>query len=137
MAIINNAKGLIITNGLGGPACCALLTAGFGTGLVCGCKFQVEIVTGGGPYIAAPYFSPIGQKLDQETRLVLIRVVYDNEIRWRKQYIIDKPKADILVEIIGFINAIKDKTSILVQNLKQTTAKVIATFVDKYPDKKD
>jgi len=130
MTIPTHTYSAIITKGLCFPACCALLTANFG--LICGCQIVVvvEEAKGGGPFHIPAYFTPIGQKIDTNTRMVMITVT-TREHQWKKMYVVDRKKAAILIEIIGFINTIKDKTSIAVHGLKQAVRTVTAWFVDK------
>jgi hypothetical protein len=127
MAIINNAKGLIITGGLGGPACCALLTANFS--LVCGCVFRVEVVGGGGYYphhVITPYYTPMRAPA-QDTCLVLVDVKL-GENHWRKSYVVDKGKGDTIVKIIDTINKAKAKFVGMASAITRTAKKVLVYF---------
>jgi hypothetical protein len=108
MALINDAKGLIITGGLGGPACCALLTANFS--LVCGCDFRIVVTGGGGYYphhVVTPYYTPMRAPA-QDTCLVLVDIKL-NEHHWRKSYVVDKGKGDTIITIINTFNKIKSR----------------------------
>lgn len=108
MATINNAKGLIITGGLGGPACCSLITAQFS--LVCKCAFQVQIVGGGGYYpyhVITPYYTP-QRAPAQDTCLVLVDIkLGDNH--WRKSYVVDRGKGDTLIKMMTAFHRYKGK----------------------------
>lgn len=139
MALINNAYGAIITKGLGFPACCYLLTAPFG--LACGCEITPvppNVGTGGStPVYLTPLVVPLGQRIDTNTRLVILTIKHRENLKWKKEYIISKRKAAILVEVLNFVNAVKDKTAITVSNLKQAALRVIAKVRNKYPDNKE
>lgn len=135
MPLVNNNYGLIITRGLGGPACCAIITAPFG--LACGCEVTPVPPgpnSGGGSVVyMTPVAFPLSNRVDTDNKLVIITVKHKENIKWRKQYVVDKKKAAIIVSTINFVNVVKEKTSIFVNNLRQVTATVIARFVDKYP----
>jgi hypothetical protein len=129
MTIPTNTYSAIITKGLGFDACCALITAQFS--LVCGCSINIVVKdAGGGPYQIPAYYTPINQKIDVNTRMVMITVSTRTN-SWKKMYVVDRQKAAILIEIIGFINAVKDRTSIAVHGLRQTVRKVTAWLVNK------
>lgn len=127
MAIINNAKGLIITGGLGGPACCALLTAGFH--LVCGCSFRVEVIGGGGYYphhVVTPYYTPMRAPA-QDSCLVLVDVKL-GESHWRKSYVVDKGKGDTIITLINTFNKVKSRVVGAVTSFKRAVKKTIVYF---------
>ena len=131
MALISNAKGLLITGGLGGPACCAMLTAGFG--LVCGCQFQVQVISGGGGYyphhVVTPYYTPM-RALAQDSCLVLIDVkLADNH--WRKSYVVDKGRGDTIIKIINGINRVKSSVVGAATSFKRAIKKAFVYFSDK------
>ena len=130
MALINNAKGLIITGGLGGPACCALLTASFG--LVCGCSFRVEVVSGGGYYphhVVTPYYTPMRSPA-QETCLVMVDVKIQN-FHWKKSYVVDKGKGDTVISIVDKINKIKSVIVEAVASFSRGIKRMRVSFKEK------
>lgn len=135
MAIIGNSYGAIITKGLGFPACCAIITAPFG--LSCGCEVTPVPPgpnSGGGSVVyMTPVAFPLSNRVDTSNKLVIITVRHNDKIKWKKQYVVDKKKAAIAVTTINFINVVKEKTSIFVNNVRQVTASVVARFIDKYP----
>lgn len=125
-----DAKGLLITNGLCGPACCALLTASFG--LVCGCQFRVEVIGGGGYYpyhVVTPYYTP-RRAPPQETCLVLVDIrLGDNH--WRKSYVVDKGKGDTIVTFINTFNKVKRTVVGAVSSFNRAMKKVLVYFSPK------
>lgn len=127
--LFNNNYSLIITKGLGGPRCCALITAQFG--LVCGCKIEVVLPGGGGPYPGSEMlYTPTTTKLNRSTALVIVTVKI-KEHTFRKQYVIDREKAEIMVSVREFVNVIKEKIQLKVDNIKEVTKKVIVKLFDK------
>lgn len=135
MAVVGNKYGAIITKGLGFPACCAIITAPFG--LVCGCI--VEPVPppdnagggGGGLYPVLPplYHTPRGQRVPTiDTRLVTITIKMKDKEVWRRKYVVNKYKGDIVVNVINIINRIKEKTSVGVNNIRQVVRRVSVWF---------
>jgi len=130
MALINSAKGLIITGGLGGPACCALLTASFS--LVCGCDFRIEVVGGGGYYphhVVTPYYTPMRAPA-QDTCLVIVDIKLQ-EHHWRKSYVVDKGKGDTIITILDAFNRIKSSIVGTVSTFKRTIKRSWAYFGTK------
>lgn len=132
MSIINNTAGYIITRGLGGPACCTLLTVNFG--LACGCS--IVIVTpptggsggGGGSYAVEPgIYVPWPKDTSPQTRMVLITVKYHDKA-WRRSFIIDKRRADIIIRISNVINRITSRINVGVDHFRKAMKKVIAVF---------
>ena len=135
MSLVTKNYGLIITKGLGAPACCTLLTANFG--LVCGCS--VEIITppvggggGGGGYIPVRpgYYIPVDRTWTKDTRIVVVTVKM-GENTWRKHYVVDEPKAQYLVTVANIINNVAGKVRISIEKIKHISKKIIATFIDK------
>jgi hypothetical protein len=126
----------IITKGLGLPACCAMITANFG--LVCGCKIQVinppiDISGGGGgSYAVAPgIYVPWPKSVQKNTKMVLITVKFNQDKTWRQSYIISTRKADIVVRVIGIVNAMTAKLQVGVRQLKHAARKVTAAFTNR------
>lgn len=130
MAIINNAKGLIITGGLGGPACCALITAQFS--LVCGCDFRVEVVGGGGYYphhVITPYYTPMRAPA-QDACLVLVDIKL-GENHWRKSYVVDRGRGDTIIKVMSTFNRIKGKIIGAVTSFNRAVRRTLVYFTRK------
>jgi hypothetical protein len=133
MAIINTAKGLIITGGLGGPACCALLTANIFS-LVCGCSFQVFQPgnAGGGYYpyhVVTPYYTP-WRAPAQDTCLVLVDIkLGDNH--WRKSYVVDRGRGDTIITIVKVFNKVRAGVTAAATSVKRVAKKALVYFTPK------
>jgi hypothetical protein len=148
MSIINSAKGLIITGGLGGPACCALITAPFG--LVCKCVLEVFPPSGGGGWAqypvtnipgvppGSPYYTPAPRNYAEELRYIVLTFTWKNK-EWKKGYVVKKSVADFIISVSGAFTNIKVKITglfhatgnnvkVAVFGLKRVAKKVIAVL---------
>lgn len=133
MAIITSAKGLIVTGGLGGPACCALLTAPFS--LVCGCVLITVSPPGTGGWAQYPvtnipgvppgsaYYTPAPKRYGQEMRYIMLTVKW-SEREWIRRYLVQKDTADILVSVVGAFNNI----TVTVKGLFHATGSNVQVF---------
>jgi hypothetical protein len=131
MALFTNNYSLLITKGLGGPACCAILTAGFG--LVCGCTIQVveppDGGGGGGSYAIEPgIYVPWPKKIPAKSKTVFISVKFSETKRWSRSYVLDAVRADMVVRAINVANAATRKLSVGVENVKHAARRVTALF---------
>ena len=132
MAIYNNTYSGIILKGLGGKACCGLLTMGFGV-----FKCTISIVTppvhtgggGGGSYAqnVSGFYVPLPKQLNQSTRQVLITVKMKDH-SWRTSFVVSRGKADIVVKVFDFINVIKDRMQVGVNAITRVSKKITAVF---------
>lgn len=133
MALFNNSFSGLITNGLGMPACCGLLTMGFGL-----FKCTIEIVVppippsggGGGPYVANGYYVPLTRPLTHTTKLVLVTVTMNNHT-WKKSYVVDRTRAKVAVAIVNMINSVRGKITIGVDSLRKAARSVVASFSNR------
>lgn len=146
--MLNNAKGLIITGGLCGPACCALITAQFG--LVCGCVFVEVAPPGSGGWAqypvtnipgvpkGSPYYTPAPKNYGKEMRYILVTVKW-KEREWKRSYLVSKDVADMLVSVSGVFNKVAVKVrglfhatgnnvQVAVSGLHRVVKKVIAVL---------
>lgn len=130
MALFNNTYSGLITKGLGMPACCGLITMGFG---VFFCK--VEIIQpppgngGGGGYVTSPgVYVPWPKKITSSTKMVLITVKFSEDKTWRRSYVVDSVKAAIIVRSVNLINAAVSRMSVGVEAIKQASKRVVARF---------
>lgn len=131
MALITSTKGLIITGGLGGPACCVLLTANIFS-LVCGCKLQIITSPGGGYYpyhVVTPYYTP-WRAPSQDTCLVLVDVKL-GEDHWRKSYVVDRGKGDTIITIVKVFNTIRSGVSAAATSIKRVAKKALVYFTPR------
>lgn len=137
MSLFTHNYSSIITKGLGSPACCSLIVASFSlTGM---CNVEIVVPTpityptaniggGGGGFLV-----PFPKDLQQQTKMVLITVKFTPDKVWRKSYVVDSDKADILVKVMNFGNKAKDNISIGIEHIKTATKRVVAIFT---PDDK-
>lgn len=132
MAIFTNNYSMLITRGLGGPACCTLLTASFG--LVCGCTVQVvEPPTpggGGGSFAVEPgiYVPWPKANLRDCDRVVVVTVKFSPEKVWRKSYAVDVCNVNRMVKVINIVNAATRRLAVGVENVKHAARRVTALF---------
>lgn len=128
MAIYTTNYSALITKGLGGPACCGIITAQFG--INCGCSISVIPVPegkgGGGP--VAGFYVPLPKKLQQRTKMVLVTVKFSPTWTWRRSYVVHTNKADMIVKVINFANNMKDKVAVGVEKIKTAKRTVAARF---------
>jgi hypothetical protein len=134
MALFNNTYSGLITKGLGMPACCGLITMGFGL-----FKCTIEIIIppqppsgggGGGSYAVHPgVYVEWPKKITPKTKMVLITVKM-GEKAWRHSYTVDGRKASITVKAVEFINNTTHKISVGVDAVKSATRRVTAYFKD-------
>ena len=132
MSLFTQNYSPIITNGLGGPACCVLLTASFG--LVCGCHIVVVSGAGGGgpypPSAVNPGLIPADRIWTQGTKIIVVKVNM-GEHKWEKHYVVDDPRAKYVITAVKIINTVLEKVRISVAKIKHISKKVIAVFRNK------
>lgn len=128
--LFNNGYSSIITKGLGGPACCTLIVAQFGLGSVCKVEVIIppsEAIGSGGGIAVRGFHVPFPSPIKQNDRIVLITVkVSDNT--FRKSYVLDVKKADIIVKISNIIDIMREKVNIGVGGINQLKRTVTAFF---------
>lgn len=130
MALFTNTYSGLITGGLGGPACCGLLTMGFG---VFFCKIEVTPVVGGGgggSYSNHPniYQTVKGQNRKRKTKTVQIVVKFGPKRVWRHSYNVDEQKASLTVKVIDMIHVAGSKFNIGIDHIQHAAKKVTAVF---------
>lgn len=133
MALFKHSYSGLITGGLGMPACCGLITMGFGV-----FKCKIEIVTpipppnigGGGPYVANGFYIPMTKQLTHTTKFVMVTVTY-KEHTWKKAYVVDRIRAKIAVKVVDFINATRKRIDVGVSAIKRARHYVTAAFTNK------
>lgn len=127
--LFNNNYSTIITSGLGAPACCALITSGFG--LNCGCTVEIIVpppIVGGGGGTVSGFYVPLPQKTQKCDRIVLVTVKFSEQTVWRRQYVVDVCNADKMVKVINFVNSAKTRLVVGVEHIKQFAGNVVAIF---------
>lgn len=134
MALFNNTYSGLITKGLGMPACCGLITMGFGL-----FKCTIEIIVpplpptggGGGSYAVHPgVYVEWPKKITPRTKMVLITVKFDEKKAWRHSFTVDGRKADITVKAVEIVNKTANKIAVGVDNVKTAIKRVTARFDD-------
>ena len=112
------------------PACCGLITMGFGV-----FKCTVEIVIpphpgGGGGHVPAGhhggYHAPMHPHHTNK-RLVVVTVRYHSH-EWKKYYDVSKNRAKIIVDVINFTNTAREKIMVGVDSVRKTAQRVTAFF---------
>jgi hypothetical protein len=133
MALFKHTYSGLITNGLGMPACCGMLTVGFH---LFRCKIEVlepPVVPGGGgggggmvvtqPGIYVPW-----KPKPKAPKLVQITVKMSNDKVWRKAYKVSDRQADKFVRVINFVNATTARIAVGVDQIKHASKRVVAIF---------
>lgn len=115
-------------------ACCGIITMQFHL-FVCKISITPPPVSGGGgggPYPTSPQmlYTPLTNQWRNGTRLVIVTVKI-NDSKWRVQYILDRTKVDILINVINFVNRMKDRSTILIDNIRLVIKKVMVRFNNK------
>lgn len=129
MTLFNNTFSTIITWGLGAPACCTLLTANFG--LACGCTIVVVPGGGGGGQLTVPeFYTPMTPRWTKTTALVIVTVKIRDNV-YRRQYVVDRDKAAILISISNFIDRMKEKAQIGIGKITNATRRVAVKLLNK------
>lgn len=126
--MLTRASSGIITKGLGLPACCGLLTMGFG---VFACKIQVlppispGIGGGGGsfavhPEVYRPYSPKTSPKrsIIRERKTVKVSVKYRRQV-WNASFSVSIDNADIIVKAINVATHAQQKYRILVDAISK------------------
>lgn len=134
MALFNNTYSGLITKGLGMPACCGLITMGFGL-----FKCTIEIIIpptpgaggGGGSFAVHPgVYVEWPKKLTPRTRMVLVTVKFSEDKVWRHSYTVDGRRADISVKVVSMLNKTAERISVGVDSIKKAARSVTAIFRD-------
>lgn len=133
MALFNNTYSGLVTKGLGMPACCGLITMGFGL-----FKCTIEVIIpppsgggGGGSYAVHPgVYVEWPKKLTPKTKMVLVTVKFSEDKVWRHSYTVDGRKADISVKAVNFLNTTMERISIGVDKIKKAARSVTTLFKD-------
>lgn len=123
MSLFKHSYSGLITNGLGLGACCGLLTMGFSV-----FKCNIEIVppyvrrraVSGGSVPVGSFYIPVTKPITYDSRVVIVTVKV-KENTWKKAYVVDKSKADIIVRVINVITTIKTKISSIKRSLTNAT----------------
>lgn len=129
-----DALGGILTKGLGADMSAMILG-----------QFRLKILsivvvappTGGGgvsggsvPTTSSQLYLPYTKHLSQTTRHVIVTVQFSEDRTWKKHYAVDRDKAEIIIKVINFFNAVKGKVAISVGKIRGTSKKVFAVFKD-------
>jgi hypothetical protein len=132
MALFKNSYSGLITKGLGMPACCGMLTMGFGLFV---CKIEVIVPPeggsggGGGSFAVHPgIYVPWPKKVSAKTKQVQITVKFKERPAWRRAYVIDSAKADIVVKVINIVNAVSSRVTVGVNQMRHAVKRVTAVF---------
>jgi hypothetical protein len=93
----------------------------------------IQVITppggGGGSFAVAPgVYVPWVNKPDCKDKVVLITVKFPENKVWRKSYVVDCRKADILVRVIDVVNAATRRLTVGVNHVKHAARRVTAMF---------
>lgn len=130
MTLFKHTYSGLITGGLGGNACCGLITMGFHV-----FKCTIEVFTpptaggGGGSYVVEPgIYVPWPKKITKKTRMVQITVKYREQHTWRRSYILQGIKASIIIRIVDVVNTASSKLNVGINKLRLAKKRVTAVF---------
>lgn len=89
--------------------------------------------TGGGggsyPITRGPGFYTLDPRfLNRTTKHVIITVKLSNGAQWKKHYAIAIAKADIIINVLNWVDSIRSRITIGIGNVKRVTSKVTALF---------
>lgn len=128
--LFNNKYSGLITNGLGMPACCGMITMGFGL-FSCIVIVTEPPVTGGGggSIVVQPgIYVPWKGKPPARTKNVQIIVKFSKDQTWRRSYVVSSRGADFLVKVMNVVNAASARLFVGVERLKHAARRVTAVF---------
>lgn len=131
MPLFNNTYSGLITKGLGLPACCGLITMGFG---LFRCTIDVIPIPptsggggGGGVSIRPGINVPFRQTRIAPDRIIRITVGISDK-KWSRAYTVDRSKAAIVVRVVNVVNSLHDRVSVNVSKLSKIVRKITATI---------
>lgn len=127
MALFKHTYSGLITGGLGLPACCGLITLGFG---VFKCIIEVYEGAAGGGGGWSPnggFYVPMSKPITSTTKMVLVTVRIKDKT-WRRSYVVDRYKASIVVRAVSIINALKDRLTVGADSFRKVKQRVTAVF---------
>lgn len=129
MALFTHTYSGIITKGLGGPACCGLLTLGFS---VFKCKIDIIpppfVGGGGGSFpVHEGIYVPWKPKTVRNKGQIQITVKI-KEHTWRRSYNISSKYAHTLIRISNFKDSAKTKIKLAVTNIIKRASIQIKTL---------
>lgn len=138
MALFTNTHSGLITKGLGLPACCGLITMGFGV-FKCTITIPPPVVGvggGGGPYPPAAILNPargtptkgyINYHTPRDPRVANTRYIQITlklgDKTFEKIFTTDDTGAEKVVRVVDVINKAKQRISIVVNNIKTMRTK--------------
>ena len=112
------------------PACCGLLTMGFGV-----FKCKIEVITppsggggGGGGYYPHPgFYVPYNRPVTDTTKIIVVTVKLKKQT-WSKSYVVDEERAAITIKIINLLNSTRKYLQIGADAISVLRRKVTAAF---------
>lgn len=139
MTLYNNSYSGIITNGLGGPACCSILTVNFSLFF---CQINVGPIPpanigGGGPYpvnarstVPVNWHTPRTNAWKYQPRQVnFIIKIAGKEIE--RKYVLSYGKTQAVVKIAEIVSSAKSKISTVLVKIRSSLRKVTVRVRDK------
>lgn len=126
MALFKHSYSGLITGGLGMPACCGLITMGFGL-FRCRIEIHDNPATHGGGTPVTGFYVPMTKPITTNTKMVLVTVRLGQKT-WRKSYVVDRFKASVIVRVVGLISTIKQKIIVGVDSIHRASQRVTAIF---------
>lgn len=100
-----------------------------------GIRITAQVVTGGsggGPYTflqrGPGYYTLDPRYLSKSTRYITVKVEFKEGAKWRKDYVIDIDKLDVVIKIFNWVNRLKDRINVGVEHIRKAGNKVSAMF---------
>lgn len=132
MAIYKKAYSGLITKGLGGSACCGLVTLGFGLFSCVIGVYEPPFIGGGGSYPIQPgIYVPWRPKHQSSVKTIQITIKIPTPSKqkvWRKAYTVAASKADLVVRAINIANAAMVRLHVGINDVKHVTRRILTTF---------
>jgi len=129
MALFKNTYSGLITGGLGGAACCGMITMGFHL-----FRCTIEVIPpprpggGGGGKYHVNYHTPRQYSPKLKDHNIRITVQFKDGNKWSTMYRVSKKRADLIVKVTNIVNIIKDKINVGVDSFKRVTKTITTNF---------
>jgi hypothetical protein len=74
------------------------------------------------------FYTPRGRFNPQSTKIVTVRVDFKNGKQWKREYIVGTDRADYIIAVSNWINAIQTRFAVGIDSIKRVGNKVSAMF---------
>lgn len=130
MSLFVNNYSALITNGLGGAATQSLITTHFGLNISITIVVKHIQEPGGGSASNGGFYVPLQTGKHKKQKIVTITIIFSEDIKWKKSYLVDITNADKIVQIVNFVNSAKSNLLVGVGHVTTVFRKVVATITN-------